>query len=1028
MIPVRLHLHGFLSWREPQTLRFDTARLWLLTGPNGSGKSALFDALTFALFGHHRGGSTNSSDLIHKDCPALGVEFDFILDGNRYRIHRGVKRTRTAATSTQQVSHFQNDVWHELPETAKRAGFDAWIKDRLGYTYETFTAGVLLLQGRAERLLDATPKGRAEVLADLVGLDRVQKLHDLANQDKLKCKAVLEAISAQTESLPLVTEAELKTATESHRNAEAILQRHRHELDSLLKTADELRQFLELTTRSETARQKLAKAEGLLGDAARIDHDAAHLLELQAVLPIAEAVVITRGKQRDSEHKSDRLKKQHQVQQQIQAEREHDLTTAKAKRTALQKQLTSDEAKLAQGTQRLRELTGTLQTLRLLDDQQAEASRLDRELATMPKSLDEDLANANQQLQRGLNAGQWLPVLERRNRERNELAAVLERKTALTAESDRIRREGEIARKAHDALVSQHTATIEKRTAAERSRTEAELTLRQAMTARDEFAAFEHESTCRACGQPLTPEHLALEQGRRQQAVHGAEQRAATVRRDCESAIAVEEQFRRDVDASTENLTRLRIEFKEQSAALANITREIERHQSVIQQATAELPRDLGKEVEQLHREFATLDETKQKRQSLQDQITTRQGLLNQRRTLESTLQRLRSGLPRDGSDALREEHRSRQAEEASLLEAAKAGRKALDEVERTIDRCSREAHAALTEFTDITGRLRTEDATRQHCQETIEREMKKLPPEWQMRVETAGLGDYAAWKETQNALLTARVPERALQLAAARSGLQPLRDEVVTMEAAVAASPMVNGLNGEDVTRRTDETRLQITLAEDAVQTASRHLARLEGVRDQRAHLDDRTRTAELDYARAKRLADLLSRDGLQRHLVRDAEKGIVDGANAILAKLSDDALTLQLAENGTADAALTLEAIHPATSDKPITIAFLSGSQRFRVAVALALGIGKFLRSANCLILDEGFGSLDRLGRESMIRELKALGEQLQCLIVVSHDDDFAGAFPNGYRIELRNNTSVASNLLARRANKDQTSARNS
>ena len=41
MIPQRIVLRGFLSYREEQEISLDGASLWLLAGQNGSGKSAV---------------------------------------------------------------------------------------------------------------------------------------------------------------------------------------------------------------------------------------------------------------------------------------------------------------------------------------------------------------------------------------------------------------------------------------------------------------------------------------------------------------------------------------------------------------------------------------------------------------------------------------------------------------------------------------------------------------------------------------------------------------------------------------------------------------------------------------------------------------------------------------------------------------------------------------------------------------------------------------------------------------------------
>ncbi|HVK07352.1 MAG TPA: AAA family ATPase, partial [Gemmataceae bacterium] len=92
MIPRRVKLSGFLCYKDEQEIAFDGSSLWMLAGLNGSGKSTIFDALTYALFGHHRGGSQNAGELINKDANALAVEFDFLVDHQPYQIRRTLRR------------------------------------------------------------------------------------------------------------------------------------------------------------------------------------------------------------------------------------------------------------------------------------------------------------------------------------------------------------------------------------------------------------------------------------------------------------------------------------------------------------------------------------------------------------------------------------------------------------------------------------------------------------------------------------------------------------------------------------------------------------------------------------------------------------------------------------------------------------------------------------------------------------------------------------------------------------------------
>jgi exonuclease SbcC len=132
---------------------------------------------------------------------------------------------------------------------------------------------------------------------------------------------------------------------------------------------------------------------------------------------------------------------------------------------------------------------------------------------------------------------------------------------------------------------------------------------------------------------------------------------------------------------------------------------------------------------------------------------------------------------------------------------------------------------------------------------------------------------------------------------------------------------------------------------------------------------------------------------------------RGVGAYANDTLARISGGTLEVTLCREGDDDnATLDILVSDRSSAEEPLEVAFISGSQRFRVAVALAAGLGQYLGGSaaiRALIIDEGFGSLDTEGRQRMIHELRTLAEHLDRIIVVSHHEDFADRtlFPNGY-----------------------------
>src|SRR5947209_11540202 len=102
MIPKRIVLENFLSFGSPETeiVFADDEPLWVLSGPNGVGKSAVFDAITYSLYGEHRGGGQKAEQLIRHGANGFRVVFEFEFAGTDYRITRTRPR---AGRPTQKV-------------------------------------------------------------------------------------------------------------------------------------------------------------------------------------------------------------------------------------------------------------------------------------------------------------------------------------------------------------------------------------------------------------------------------------------------------------------------------------------------------------------------------------------------------------------------------------------------------------------------------------------------------------------------------------------------------------------------------------------------------------------------------------------------------------------------------------------------------------------------------------------------------------------------------------------------------------
>jgi ATPase involved in DNA repair len=163
MIPVQLQLKNFMSYGENvPPLRFEGMHVVCFSGANGHGKSALLDAITWALWGRSRARSDD--DLIRHGRTEMMVDFEFQLEGLRYRVRRErVKRSKRSQGALEfYVWDAQSGQWRPLTESSMRAT-QRRIVETLKLDYETFINSAYLKQGQADEFTTRTPGERKRI-------------------------------------------------------------------------------------------------------------------------------------------------------------------------------------------------------------------------------------------------------------------------------------------------------------------------------------------------------------------------------------------------------------------------------------------------------------------------------------------------------------------------------------------------------------------------------------------------------------------------------------------------------------------------------------------------------------------------------------------------------------------------------------------------------------------------------------------------------------------------------------------------
>jgi exonuclease SbcC len=184
-------------------------------------------------------------------------------------------------------------------------------------------------------------------------------------------------------------------------------------------------------------------------------------------------------------------------------------------------------------------------------------------------------------------------------------------------------------------------------------------------------------------------------------------------------------------------------------------------------------------------------------------------------------------------------------------------------------------------------------------------------------------------------------------------------------------------------------------------------HCAELKAQRERRK--EERLLAAK-EKDRYKELAGAFGKKGVQALIIENALPEIQNQANDLLARMTNGAMQVQLmtqreAKSRSAGAIETLDII---ISDDMGTRPYemYSGGEAFRINFALRVALSKMLTHRagaplQTLILDEGFGTQDPRGRESIVDALHAIADQFALILVITHVEELKEAFPT--RIEV-------------------------
>ena len=171
------------------------------------------------------------------------------------------------------------------------------------------------------------------------------------------------------------------------------------------------------------------------------------------------------------------------------------------------------------------------------------------------------------------------------------------------------------------------------------------------------------------------------------------------------------------------------------------------------------------------------------------------------------------------------------------------------------------------------------------------------------------------------------------------------------------------------------------------------------------------RLRSIEDDQGTFQELVSALGRQGVQAMLIETVVPQLEEQTNLLLGRMTDNRMHVKLEtqrERRTCRGE-PIETLEINVNDElgPRGYEMYSGGEAFRVNLAFRIALSKVLAQRvgaplPTLFIDEGFGTQDASGRESILDALAAIQNDFEKIIVITHLDDMKEAFP--VRIEVQ------------------------
>lgn len=1011
-----IELAGFLSYNAQQSIDFSEANVFCISGPNGAGKSSILDAIVYALYGkipRYAGRRINTEeDIINHKSDRLSLSLKFKVGDRIFLVKRELVRGKSQQANIYEIVNDKPVILG----IRKNKEVNAYIESLLGMDYETFTKTVILPQNQIDRFLK--PAGsealseRRQVLQRLLGLDIYKKIKKLANQR-------FRDISSEIQSISNRLEVELKGYTKDYVKG---LERALKEKENTLKRLEEEKQIINLEV--ERLKNEITLFEDYLSDLEKLKDITKRLEKLKGEKEDADRLEVLyylqgEGKplinlNRELKEKKSRLDALINEKSRLEKDREKFYSDLEKERENAEKykkyiDYSNELLKFVELSNEIKDLER--EKLRLKDIEK-ELGLKEKELIIIEdeiKRLTLDVESSNSELKEledklRIKSEEWNKIKEvlndikeLKNKER-DFNEFLEKDKELIGNKSKLEKELSYVSKDIERLSAKITS-IEREL--ERYHIEK---IKMSLSIGD---------VCPICGNVIESlpvesvdlqiiEELNSEYQEKKKAYEDSSRRYTEINTKLE-------QINIDIEKTETSLKELDEYIKEKKMKISEILepyfgRDYTLDEKVIEDRIEKDKRYLEGLINKLERE----------REVKLTQLNDRKGHLAKE---AEDLRSLRIQFET-------EKERVKGREESLLGRISDTGLKWEEFIERDFLKESQEIKNRYQKLLDVSNsniskynayierignRLLEVSKEIDSLKEEIlklQQEISSMKRDLEIKCNSVGssLEELFSLKIDKNLIDKVK---REFEELSIRHGL--IKDKISSYRENIIKDGLdpddhrgleflknkysikLNSLKDleEDITRLSKE----IGSLDVQLKNAKEQISLVES-------LSVRKKELERQSNYYKVIDDALSENKFPEFLIREVMENIINRASLELSYLTQGRYSFSLASEDSADIVIN-DNWYPDRSRKTYS---LSGGESFLASIALAIAIAEEIRgkrSVDCLFIDEGFGSLDDTGLDSIVSALSELENSGIMIGVITHNKELASRFP--YRIEV-------------------------